>query len=70
MQIIEFVGLEDTPKNLLIRAVQQKRRDDVKEGEALQQCKTLCSQLGVYPTLLRLSEGEEVEISPARGHEG
>lgn len=70
VQIIEFVGLEDTPKNLLIRAVQQKRRDDAKEGEALQQCKTLCSQLGVYPTLLRLSEGEEVEISPVRGHEG
>lgn len=54
-QILEFIDMEHTPKNLLIRAVKRKgMRPGAKEdiGE-------LCSYLGISPTLARLLEEHE-----------
>lgn len=49
VQILEFIDMEHTPKNLLIRAVRQgKRKENRKEIEAVME------ELHVKPTLYRL----------------
>lgn len=50
-QIVEFVELEHTPKNLLIRAVRRPARD---VGKSLEDYRTLKRALGIDPALERL----------------
>ena len=52
-QILEFIDMEHTPKNLLLRCVQRGKRKD--NGE---QIKAVTEFLGVEPTLLRLLGAE------------
>ncbi|MEG0988476.1 MAG: SAM-dependent methyltransferase [Clostridium sp.] len=47
-QILEFIDMEHTPKNIMIRAVKQGRK---KDGEALEH---MIRELGVEPTLYKL----------------
>ncbi|MEE1312292.1 MAG: SAM-dependent methyltransferase [Lachnospiraceae bacterium] len=55
-QILEFIDMEHTPKNILIRAVKGAERAR-KQTEEYQRC---CSLLGVRPTLEKLLwEGEK-----------
>lgn len=50
VQILEFIDMEHTPKNILIRAV---RTDQKKKNEKLDACEDF---LGVNPLLGRLLE--------------
>ena len=50
-QLVEFVPLEHTPKNILIRAVKKR---NVISPERLDEVKTLVSEFNLNPTLLRL----------------
>ena len=60
-QILEFIDMEHTPKNLLIRAIHRKKQSDKKKEKAAQQVDAFCKQFGFTPTLWRLlqEEGEE-----------
>ena len=54
-QILEFIDMEHTPKNILIRAVKSgKQREN---GEKLRACEEF---LHIEPTLKRLLEEKEV----------
>ena len=55
VDLIEFVDLAHSPKNLMIRA-EKKRAPRVKN---LPRCRALAAQYGFRQTLLELSEGEE-----------
>ena len=52
-QILEFIELEHTPKNLLIRAV----KTDKKQGD-MDAYKKVCDEFGISTTLARLQEHE------------
>lgn len=52
-QILEFIDMEHTPKNILIRAVKTEKRRPEKEVEALRKCE---QALHVSPMLGRLLE--------------
>ena len=54
-QILEFIDMEHTPKNLLIRGIREKRRREEKYEEIIQFCK----QFGFKPTLLELLQEEQ-----------
>lgn len=59
-QILEFIDMEHTPKNILIRAVRTKRDKDKKRGQTKVQ--TAAESLGLSLTLQRLlseAEGEK-----------
>lgn len=59
-QILEFIDMEHTPKNILIRAVRTKRDKDKKRGQTKVQ--TAADSLGLSLTLQRLlseAEGEK-----------
>lgn len=59
-QILEFIDMEHTPKNILIRAVRTKRDKDKKRGQTKVQ--TAADSLGLNLTLQRLlseAEGEK-----------
>ena len=60
-QILEFIDMEHTPKNLLIRAIHRKKQSDKKKEKAAQQVDVFCKQFGFTPTLWKLlqEEGEE-----------
>ena len=60
-QILEFIDMEHTPKNLLIRAIHRKKQSDKKKEKAAQQVDAFCKQFGFTPTLWKLlqEEGEE-----------
>ena len=60
-QILEFIDMEHTPKNLLIRAIHRKKQSDKKKEKAAQQIDAFCKQFGFTPTLWKLlqEEGEE-----------
>ena len=60
-QILEFIDMEHTPKNILIRAVKRNRQEDQKEAarrkkieESIRKCE---AELRVSPTLGRLLDG-------------
>ena len=53
-QILEFIDMEHTPKNIMIRAIRQGKKAD---GAALE---TMMKELHVKPTLYGLLVGEEV----------
>ena len=52
-QILEFIDMEHTPKNIMIRAIRQGKKAD---GAAL---KAMMKELHVKPTLYGLLVGEE-----------
>ena len=54
-QILEFIDMEHTPKNILIRAV--KSGNQKKNGEKLEACEQF---LNIAPTLKKLLEEKEV----------
>ena len=56
-QILEFIELEHTPKNLLIRAV----NTDKKQGN-LDASKKVCDEFGISTTLARLQEHEGMTV--------
>ena len=53
-QILEFINMEHTPKNLLIRAV--KRKGITNTSRDFNQCLELIKELNVSPTLYNLSK--------------
>lgn len=56
-QILEFIDMEHTPKNLLIRAVKRKGMRPKKHGDqTITDVNGLMEYLGIAPTLLRLLE--------------
>ena len=60
-QILEFIDMEHTPKNLLIRAIHRKKQSDKKKEKAAQQVDTFCKQFGFTPTLWKLLQEEGKE---------
>ncbi|MDR0949460.1 MAG: SAM-dependent methyltransferase [Lachnospiraceae bacterium] len=57
VQILEFIDMEHTPKNLLIRAVlRHGMRNDRKEQTTFEQCEDLIQFFHISPTLKRLLE--------------
>lgn len=57
-QLLEFVDLSHTPKNILIRAVRTVLPKSVKE-EARREVDALKAQFGFRPTLDELLNGED-----------
>ncbi len=51
-QILEFIDMEHTPKNLLVRAIRRGQPS----AEKFDQVKTFCDTFALKPTLLRLLE--------------
>ena len=56
-QVMEFVDLSHTPKNLLIRAV----KTDKKQGN-MDAYKKVCDEFGISTTLARLQEHEGMTV--------
>lgn len=62
VQVLEFIALSDSPKNLLLRAVKRTRPlPDVQRAALLAQVDELCGLLEVSPTLRRLLEAEQAQ---------
>lgn len=55
-QILEFIDMEHTPKNLLIRAIRQKNAKP--STEKMQECEQMEKMLGCNLTLGRLLKEE------------
>ncbi len=51
VQILEFIDMEHTPKNLLIRAVKRGEKADKKQEKLENFYKTLCDELNAHGTL-------------------
>lgn len=60
-QILEFIDMEHTPKNLLLRAVRRGKEAERQREAARRQVEAFCADFGFSPTLFRLLEkkGEE-----------
>ncbi|MBQ9155823.1 MAG: SAM-dependent methyltransferase [Eubacterium sp.] len=56
-QVLEFIDMEHTPKNLLIRAVKGKKPSGRKEQED----RDFCRQFGFEPTLMKLLDTERTD---------
>lgn len=54
VQILEFIDMEHTPKNLLIRAVKRGEKADKKQEKLENSYKTLCDELNAYGTLEKI----------------
>lgn len=54
VQILEFIDMEHTPKNLLIRAVKQGEKADKKQEKLENSYKTLCDELNAHGTLEKI----------------
>ena len=52
--IMEFIDMEHTPKNLLIRAVKRTGRSECKEEHAREEVASLTQELQIEPTLQKL----------------
>lgn len=48
VQVMEFIPMEHTAKNVLIRAVKRNKRTPIKEVQ------DLCEKFNIHPTLLKL----------------
>lgn len=59
VQILEFIDMEHTPKNLLIRAVKKTHPDKEECRRAKERCEQLAKQLEIRPKLMELLSGEE-----------
>ena len=58
VQILEFIDMEHTPKNLLIRAVKKEKPDKEECMLARQRSQELAKQLGIRPKLMELLDEE------------
>lgn len=54
VQILEFIDMEHTPKNLLIRAVKRGEKADKKQEKLENSYKTLCDKLNAHGTLEKI----------------
>lgn len=54
VQILEFIDMEHTPKNLLIRAVKWGEKADKKQEKLENSYKTLCDELNAHGTLEKI----------------
>lgn len=54
VQLLEFIDMEHTPKNILIRAVRQRGVDAARKEQKLQEVRACMEFLHVDPTLYRL----------------
>ncbi|MBO5174426.1 MAG: SAM-dependent methyltransferase [Eubacterium sp.] len=54
VQILEFIDMEHTPKNLLIRAIKRGEKADKKQEKLENSYKTLCDELNAHGTLEKL----------------
>ena len=59
-EIVEFVELENTPKNLLIRAVRSHGADQIRRARARTQIERLDAQFGLRLTLEKLFSDESI----------
>lgn len=50
---MELIDPEETPKNVLIRAVKKKEHSDKRKEEILKECEKICEILGVKPYILK-----------------
>lgn len=71
VQVLEFIDMEHTPKNILIRAVKQKSAAQAKKTEGQQALKNCMEFLQVRPTLERLLalNGEHISEPEFKGSE-
>ena len=53
-QLLEFVDLDHTPKNILIRAVKRNETSEQKQESLLNEIKALNDEFGFEPTLCKL----------------
>lgn len=69
-QLMEFIDMAHTPKNILIRAVRRPVSNAKKQQEALEQVRTLTNEFQFHPTLCRLllSEAEEQKLICKQPH--
>lgn len=69
-QLMEFIDVAHTPKNILIRAVRRPVSNAKKQQEALEQVRALTNEFQFYPTLCRLllSEAEEQKLICMQPH--
>lgn len=54
VQILEFIDMEHTPKNLLIRAIKRGEKADKKKKKLENSYKTLCDELNAHGTLEKI----------------
>lgn len=54
VQILEFIDMEHTPKNLLIRAIKRGEKADKKKEKLENSYKTLCDELNAHGTLEKI----------------
>ncbi len=57
-QILEFIDMEHTPKNLLIRAVRKEQFSEKRKEKAREEIQSFCRQFGFFPSLVRLTQTE------------
>lgn len=69
-QLMEFIDVAHTPKNILIRAVRRPVSNAKMQQEALEQVRALTNELQFHPTLCRLllSEAEEQKLICKQPH--
>lgn len=65
VQILEFIDMEHTPKNLLIRAVRQEKKTPAKALQAEDAAERLMKELHVEPTLWRLLKDKKESAKKA-----
>lgn len=69
-QLMEFIDMAHTPKNILIRAVRRPVSNAKKQQEALEQVRAPTNEFQFHPTLCRLllSEAEEQKLICKQPH--
>ena len=61
--ILEFIDMEHTPKNLLIRAVRRSAKEAGKMQQRMEEVIRLAEYLQIEPTLLKLlAKGDEGRV--------
>lgn len=63
-QLMEFIDMAHTPKNILIRAVRRPVSNAKKQQEALEQVRALTNEFQFHPTFCRLLLSEAEEQKP------
>ena len=54
VNLLEFVDLSHTPKNILIRAVKNPNKQKTAKERAMEEVKRMMEEYGLTPTLYRL----------------